>query len=186
MYLLPGVVGFLAFILFDINKIRWHAKPLNLLFAFGILLLLGSTALCVPNLSEVGSRFDVRRIAGLAGLLASGLGVVYALFFALPFDKTYTEGGDLPLVSQGLYGMCRHPAFWPFASLYFFLWLFFTGRRMFLAAILYTVCNFIYICVQDRYIFPQYIRGYSNYKKTVPFLLPTRESVKRAFSTKNL
>lgn len=184
MYLLPGVVGFLAFILFDINKIRWHAKPLNLLFAVGVLLLLGSTLLCMPDLSAF--RFDFRRIIGAVGLAASGLGVLYALFFALPFDKTYTGGGDLPLVSHGLYGVCRHPAFWPFAAFCFFLWLLFSGRRLLWAAILYTACNFLYIYVQDRYIFPQYIRGYEDYKKTVPFLLPTRESVKRAFPTKNL
>ena len=95
--------------------------------------------------------------------------------------ETYTESGDLPLVSHGVYGACRHPGFWLFAVFYFFLWLFFTGRQLFWAFLLYPTCNYLYICVQDRYIFPQYIAGYDDYKRSVPFLLPTGESIRKAF-----
>lgn len=182
MALLPGVMGFAAFCLFDINKIRWQAKGLNLLFLLGSLLLALSTLLCIPSFS--GFQLDIRRVAGLLGLLLSGVGLVYVLFFALPFTETYTESGGLPLVSHGAYGACRHPGFWLFAAFYFFLWLFFTGRQLFFGFLLYTFCNYFYICVQDRYIFPRYIRGYDDYKRTVPFLLPTRESLKRAVSSK--
>lgn len=185
MILLPGVVGFLAFCLFDINKIRWHSKGLNLLFAFGGLLLLLSTLLCIPASFLETFGFDLRRIAGLLGLAVSGPGLVYVLFFALPFSETYTESGDLPLVRHGVYGACRHPGFWLFGIFYFFLWLFFTGRQMFFAFLLYTACNYLYIYVQDRYIFPQYIRGYDDYRQAVPFLLPTRKSLKSAFSARN-
>ena len=67
---------------------------------------------------------------------------------------------------------------------YFFLWLFFTGPQMFRAFVLYPTCNLLYIYVQDRYIFPRYIRGYDDYKQTVPFVLPTRDSIRSAFSSK--
>lgn len=183
MILLPGVLGFLAFYLFDINKIKWHAKALNLLFVIGVLLLLFSTLLCIPDLSIF--RFDFRQIIGLIGLILSGVGVVYALFFALPFESTYAESGALPLVNRGVYGLCRHPAFWMFAAFYFFLWLLFSGRWLFFAFLLYTTCNYIYIYVQDRYIFPLYIQGYDSYKKSVPFLIPSWRSIKQAFSSKN-
>ena len=184
MVLIPGVIGFLAFCLFDINKIRWHCKSLNLLFAFGGLLLLLSTLLCIPTAFPETFCFDLRRITALLGLALSGPGLVYVLFFALPFTETYTESGDLPLVNRGVYGACRHPGFWMFAVFYFFLWLFFTGPQMFWAFLLYPTCNLLYIYVQDRYIFPQYIRGYDDYKRTVPFVIPTKESIRNAFSPK--
>ena len=185
MALLPGVVGFLALCLFDINKIRWHSKKLNLLFVLGSLLLLLSTLLCVPASFSAAFPWDLRRTAGLLGLMLSGPGLIYVMFFALPFKETYTESGSLPLVSTGAYGVCRHPGFWMFIAFYFFLWLFFSGPQLVFGLILYTVCDYFYIYVQDRYIFPQYIRGYDDYRRSVPFLIPTRESLKRAFSTKN-
>ena len=180
MVLLPGVLGFIAFCLFDINKIRWHSEKLNLLFAFGGLLLLLSTLLAIPADFVSAFRLDLRRVAGLIGLALSGPGLIYVLFFALPFTETYTESDRLPLVDHGAYGACRHPGFWLFAAFYFFLWLFFTGRQMFFGFLLYTFCNFLYIWLQDRYIFPRYIGGYDDYRRAVPFLLPTRDSLKQA------
>ena len=41
-----------------------------------------------------------------------------------------------------------------------------------LAALIYPLCNLIYIIIQDKYIFPLYIEGYESYKRSVPFLIP--------------
>ena len=51
---------------------------------------------------------------------------------------------------------------------------------------IYNTCNFLYVYLQDRYIFPRYIRGYDDYKRSVPFLIPTRASLKKAFPAKRL
>ena len=128
--------------------------------------------------------FEPRRIASLAGLLISGFALVYVLFFALPFESTYTGSDSLALVDRGAYALCRHPGFWMFAAFYFFLWRYFTGNRLFAGFLLYTACNFLYVYVQDKYIFPQYIQGYEQYRHNVPFLLPTRQHIKNAFLPK--
>ena len=172
MILLPGAAAFVLFVLFDMNKIRWHSRLMNLLFAAGGILLALSTVLCIR---EGSFCWSLKTAAGLLGAAASGLALVYALFFALPFHDTYTEGGDLPVVSQGLYGMCRHPGFWPFLALYLFLWLTFGGAPLAAATVLYPACNGIYIWIQDAYIFPRYIQGYDRYKQEVPFLIPRRK-----------
>ena len=182
--LLPGVLGFVAFGLFDINKIRWQRRELNLLFAVGSLLLAASTLLCIPQPGHWAIFRGFWGAAALAGLILSGAALVYVLFFALPFSSTYTESEELPLVDRGAYGLCRHPSFWLFVVFYFFLWLFFTGWRLFAGFVIYNICNFLYIYLQDRYIFPRYIRGYDDYKRSVPFLIPTRASLKKAFPAK--
>ena len=175
MILLPGVAAFLLFILFDLNKIKWHWKAANLLFALGGLLLAGSTVLCIfaGDLSDFF--WHIGTVLGLIFCVASAAGLIYALFFALPFQDTYTESHDVPVVSTGLYGLCRHPAFWPMLALYVLLWLTFGGGWLLAAAILYPLCNLLYIYIQDRWIFPQYIRGYHQYQKQVPFLIPRRK-----------
>ena len=173
MLLLPGIVGFCLFIVFDLNKIRWQSPLLNCFFALGGLLLILSTALCiVPELRDFS--LSMLGAFSIVGLILSGIALVYALFFALPFEDTYKESKSLPLVSGGIYGLCRHPGFWPFLLVYVFLWLSFGGRRLLWAMLIFPLCNLIYIIIQDKYIFPLYIEGYESYKQSVPFLIPRR------------
>jgi len=175
MILLPGVAAFLLFVLFDLNKIQWHRRFLNLFFALGGLLLIGSTVLCILASDLADFVWHAGTVLGLIACAASAAGMVYALFFALPFQDTYTQGHDVPVISTGLYGLCRHPAFWPMLALYVLLWLTFGGSWLLAAAVLYPLCNLLYIYIQDRWIFPQYIRGYHDYQKQVPFLIPRRK-----------
>ena len=188
MCLIPGILGFIACCIFDINKVRWHNKTLNYFFIFGSLLLAVSTisAVLQSDFSILIESFHIRHIIGLIGLVLSGIALIYILFFALPFDKTYIENETLPLVNQGVYAICRHPGFWMFALFYLFLGLFLSSRILLIATILYSGCNFLYITIQDYYIFPQYIRGYDNYKKSVPFLIPNRSSIRNAFDRNGL
>ena len=171
MLLLPGIVGFCLFIVFDLNKIKWQKPLLNGFFALGGLLLILSTALCiVPELGDFSP--GMFSALSLLGLLLSGAALIYALFFALPFEDTYKDSKSLPLVSGGIYGLCRHPGFWPFLLMYVFLWLSFGGEPLLWAMLVFPLCNLIYIIIQDKYIFPLYIAGYDDYKKSVPFLIP--------------
>ena len=184
MCLLPGVIGFIFFIFFDLNKIYWKTKLLNLFFVLGSLLLFFSTGYCIwqSNFQMLFSHFGLRSILLLLGVILSGALLIYALFFALPFDDTYIQSEELPLVNKGLYGTCRHPGFWMFALFYLVLALFLSNRLVFICFVVYSICNFLYIVIQDKYIFPKYIHGYDEYKQNVPFLIPTRESIRNAYT----
>ena len=186
IYIIPGIAGFIACCLFDINKIRWNVRFLNLFFVIGSLLLIFSTILCIlqGDFTAIVSDFGFDRLLILAGLILSALAEIYALFFALPFESTYMESDEIPVVSKGWYAACRHPGFWSLAFVYLFLWLFFSNIELLYAFIVYTLCNFLYIYIQDSYIFPKYIQGYDEYKKKVPFLFPTKDSLHCAFSQK--
>ena len=174
MILLPGVAAFVLFVLFDVNKIRWHNRVLNLFFPAGSGLLILSLVLCICESGFPG--WSVRTALGLLGMAVSAAALIYALFLALPFQKTYETDGGLPLTDSGIYSLCRHPGFWPFLTLLLCLWLTFGGIWPAGAAVLYTGCNFLYIRIQDRYLFPQYIDGYDRYRQAVPFLIPGRKS----------
>ena len=183
MYLLPGIIGFICFIFFDLNKIYWKSKLLNLFFIIGSILLIFSTgySIWLSDWHGLISHFGILQIILLLCLILAGSMLIYVLFFALPFNNTYIQSDDLPLVDKGWYGTCRHPGFWMFALFYLFLAWLLSSNSLFCCFILYSTCNFIYIVIQDKYIFPQYIEGYSQYKKKVPFLIPTRNSIRNAF-----
>ena len=183
MYLLPGILGFVFLLLFDLNKIYWKHRILNLFFLLGTVLLLFSTCYCVlqSDFAALFAHFGIADILLLLCLILSGAALIYVLFFALPFGNTYAQSDALPLVDRGVYGLCRHPGFWVLLLFYIFLTLFFSNIRLLYCLIAYSICNFLYIVVQDVYIFPRYIKGYPEYRKTVPFLLPTRRSLRNVF-----
>ena len=171
MILLPGVCAFILFLLFDVNKIRWHRTIINATFPAGVILLALSAALCIRRSTAGGVSLRFGVVIFLILSVFSLFLTVYALFFALP-AKTYSDTGALSVVSSGLYGLCRHPACWPFAMIYVFLYLAFGGKWLLYAMLLYPALNLLYAAIQDRYIFPQYIRGYDDYRASVPFLIP--------------
>ena len=178
--LVPGILGFLACCIFDINKIRWKTRIFNSFFLLGSLLLIVSSIWCVVpvNWNVLIVDFSLYKGCMLAGLIGSCIGLAYALFFSLPFNDTYKERKHLLVVDQGLYGICRHPGFWMLALVYFFLWQFFGNEKLMYAFFVFNLCNLLYIIVQDAYIFPRYMHGYQEYKKRTPFLIPTMESIK--------
>ena len=73
MMVLPGLLAFVLFILFDWNKIRWHRSALNVLFAVGSLLLIGSTVLCIG--CYLLSALSGNVLLGLIGCAACGFSV---------------------------------------------------------------------------------------------------------------
>lgn len=188
MCLIPGVLGFIACCVFDVNKIRWHLKSLNCFFTIGSVLIALSTiwAISQSDFSLLIENFSFYHIGSLIGCILSGIALIYVLFFALPFDDTYIKNATLTLVDHGAYALCRHPGFWVFTLFYLFLCLFLSNPVLLVGLFLYTGCNFFYICLQDHYIFPLYIRDYKEYKKNVPFLLPTRQSIRMALGRHGL
>ena len=171
MILLPGLAGYVLFLLFDLNKIRWHCRLGNLLFPAGGVLLGLSVGLCILSSVKDGFTLTLWGAVSMFFALISLLTTVYALFFALPAN-TYSTSGELTVVATGLYGLCRHPACWPYACIFLFLYIAFGGKMLLWAMFLYPGCNLLYVWLQDRYIFPAYIKGYEQYRSEVPFLIP--------------
>src|SRR5271157_4776749 len=108
MYVLLGAAGLLLQRLFDLlslARIRW-LKPL--VWLAGSLLLIYAAVMTTAT----GSRLDLPDWLAWAGslLLAVALaGLIYSLFFALPFKQTYIDTGTSQLIAVGLYRLVRHP-----------------------------------------------------------------------------
>lgn len=101
---------------------------------------------------------------------------IYALFFALPFEKTYVHAQEKRRVCrQGIYGICRHPGFWSFSGICLSLALAVSTPSVSAGMGILAILNLIYIIVQDKWIFTREFSDYMEYKKEVPFLLPNRK-----------
>jgi protein-S-isoprenylcysteine O-methyltransferase Ste14 len=171
LYIL-GTASFALFILYDLNQIRGNRKALKLLFPVGIVLL-SVVSLRIALVSVVVYEID-HWLMILSGIIAAAFFVllIYTLFFAVPFDSAYVQGSKQKLCTTGVYGICRHPGVLFLAGLYIFAALAMGKRDLLIAGVIFTVCNTVYVAIQDRWIFPRVFEGYEDYRRTTHFLLP--------------
>jgi len=174
--ILIGAFAFLILTMFDYAKLKRLHALLNGLFGVGILMLVYASImiLFIDKPLFVFRAFPMMWIAAGIGFIE----MIYALFFALPFSKTYVKNtASTSLVTTGLYGLCRHPGVWGF-FLFFFCGALASGNGTFLiASLVWTLLDVLHVYLQDTLFFVKTLNGYTLYQQTTPFLF---------FSTKNL
>jgi len=180
-----GLLAFIFFGIYDINQVLWKKSWLNGGFFIGFLGLVISTTLLLVS-SKI---FSEGTILQVVMLIVSGgffLLLLYTLFSALPFSATYVakeEESPKKVWDRGMYGLCRHPGFLWFTAAYITLAIGIQNTTAAFSVAVFIICNFLYVLLQDRWTFPHMFEGYENYKKKVPFLIPTAGSIKASFAT---
>lgn len=184
-----GTIGFVIYLIYDANTILWHNRILQKGF------LVGSVMVMVGTIAMIWESFPYSRISQISsrGLSLDGIfwiivcllglvGLVYTLFYAIPFDETYLKDSQERLAyTEGMYAICRHPGVLWYAILYFALAVLLGTKNAFFQAIFFVVWNIIYIIYQDRWIFPKTFSNYEDYRKSTPFLIPNINSMSRGF-----
>jgi len=171
-----GLGAFVMFFIYDWNRVFVKKRWMNPLFAMGnVCLALVAVRLILEALSllfgEAGTGLALVLWLCLAAVCLAGL--IYTLYFALPFDSTYCREADRHKACRtGIYGWCRHPGIWWFFGCFFCLGMSAgAGERMALCLVL-SFLNLLYAWYQDRYIFVKEFSDYEDYRRSVPFLLP--------------
>lgn len=188
IYLFTGLAAFLLFIFYDINAAGLHYRFLGGCFFIGCVMLFGSTVgiLAESRQQIIVNSFTV--VCMIIALVFLAL-LVYTLFVVLPFRNTYlsspAKGEKGKVCSCGVYALSRHPGVLWFTGIYLFLSLAIPTPLVIQASMTFCVCNILYVIFQDLWTFPRTFRDYSRYKETVPFLLPTAESIRRCTNTLN-
>lgn len=181
------VIGFLSFVLlgfYDINSILWKNKWVHLFFMFGFFGICLTTISAIWSFrSLITSNFWQQSGWFFMTLLFMSL-LLHALFFALPFKKTYGKCTPQKVYDKGVYALCRHPGVLWFFGLYLSLYLWIEKPLMLVIAITFSSFNLLYIIFQDFWTFPKMFIDYDVYKRKVPFLIPTPTSIKQCLSHK--
>ncbi|MEQ8201182.1 MAG: hypothetical protein ABRQ24_07160 [Syntrophomonadaceae bacterium] len=181
VYVILGVIGYLLFILADLNKTKEIHPVFNFAAAVGLLLLIFST---IRIVQVFPASFRLPGIWPLICFIIASLcmGIqLYIIFFAVPFNKTYVEIGDYEIVDTGFFALARHPGVMWFFLFYLLLWLG-TGKMMVLwANVVWTICDVIHVFLQDRLFFPRMFKDYDVYISRVPFMIPNRKSLNNFF-----
>lgn len=169
--LILGILAFVLFALGDYNDAYLRKKSLKPCFAIGVAML------CLASVwkLDIGS-------AKLLWFILAAVFLAYllkALFGSFSNSEAYTGAPQEREVDDaGLYALCRHPGVLFFTGLYICLHF---GLSLPLAdSIVYIALNIILAFLEDRIFFPKFLNGYEEYKKAVPFLIPTKESIRNS------
>lgn len=182
-----GIVGFFLFVAYEFHTVTKKFSTFKPFFFIGIsLIILSSCIAAYITVEQLGFKLINFLIFGFLGLVFLLL-LVYSLFFAVPFSKTYvdTKNHKAPVCTTGMYALCRHPGVIWFAGFYLFFWLSFGGTILLWQFIIYSTLNLLYIILQDKWSFIKCFDGYDTYKKNTPFLIPNIKSIIRCFKTFN-
>lgn len=178
IYNLIAVGVFSLYIIYDINSVTIKNCWLDKLF------LIASGIFTLTNLVLFYQLKDqvVLNVATI-GLICCALTflslLVYTLFFALPFVETYFSFDQTKAVRTGMYGLSRHIGVLWFILMYACLSLLFKDHAFTLFAVISSLMNLGYIIIQDNYTFIRIFCDYQEYKKEVPFLIPSYKTIKR-------
>jgi protein-S-isoprenylcysteine O-methyltransferase Ste14 len=176
-----GLLGFVFYFLYDINSITIRSGLLHSTFAIGTVLIAAATGM------DLWSAFKMHTFSGIPDLLflilaaLSFAALIYCLFFALPFQETYTEqASNRSVCDKGVYALCRHPGILCFFGTFLFLGLAARPADLLAHGMVFSALNLIYAFFQDRITFPKTFSDYHIYRTRVPFLLPTGNSIRLA------
>lgn len=187
--LLLGIAAFVLFYLYEIYTVTDRFAILKPSFFIGVMLLIFSTC------ATASAALKAHRVApwhlivfGIPALLFLLL-MLYSLFFAVPFSKTYLDTKECQpkkVCRTGMYALCRHPGVLWFIGFYLFLWLTLGEKLLFYQFVIYSILNFIYIAIQDCWSFMICFTDYKDYKKDTPFLIPNIKSTRHCLETFHL
>ena len=182
-----GLLGFGAILLYDINNVNHNNDRLQSLYGVGG----GLIGLAVLDQINQG----VQRGSSTPLWLRIVFGVLAAVFFVLLVYATLFAGKrtrwgrqaektrwwEKDLADRGLFALCRHPAVW--LMLLMNLCLMGAVEFDYLVVILFNTAGLLLAFYEDRYVLPELLKGYENYRKITPFLLPTGDSIRRCRET---
>ncbi len=183
--LVLGLLGFLAYLLYDVNSVTKKNPLAHSLFAVGSALLLAATVWDLAAAWRAGALRSPGSWLLAVCAIAFGCLLLYTLFFSLPFDETYrSQNAPRRVYDRGMYALCRHPGVLWFFLFYLCLGLACLPGRLLVHGMLFSLCNLLYVLFQDRWTFPRTFPDYPDYRRAVPFLLPTIRSLRTAWLTR--
>ena len=179
--IIAGIAAFILMTVYDVNNISCALRIFKGLFFTGIFILSGSMLGLVIYAFNEYLFFDWLAAIGVLFFIIGLFLQIFALFFAIPFKKTYvTSDANRMVVNTGLYALCRHPGVWGFIILCFGLYMATRTVYILSACIIWIVCDLLHVAIQDKFIFPKQLNGYEKYRCATPFLVPNTRSI-RAF-----
>lgn len=177
--ILIGVLGFVLFFLSDLFAVLKKKVIGYILVFLGTFAIAGSSVYILWTSKGYQTMYGMKFIMGPLTVIFFLL-LIYSVLVEVNQTKT-----DNTLVTTGTYALSRHPGVLWFLLYYISGSVLFGSTEILLAGLVWSAVNIIYVILQEKLIFIKIFKGYDDYKKLTPMLLPTTKSIKRFIETTN-
>ncbi|MGQ9614898.1 MAG: hypothetical protein ACUVWJ_00685 [Spirochaetota bacterium] len=109
--------------------------------------------------------------------------IIYSNFVEIGIKSPYSIN-QRSAYTRGTYSIVRHPGFLWFLFLMILVILIYKNRELTVIAISMICMNLALILIEDILIFPKIFINYKDYKKSVPFIIPGLNIIRRRISLK--
>lgn len=172
LYLVIGVAGFAAVVLYDVAQLRGKRAAAALLSSIGYLCIAASIVFLILSVRLPNTPFELLA-AELAMALLSFLLLVYSVVIEIPLARRHRSGSsEREVVSAGFYGIVRHPGFLWFVLLWTSLVCIYHSGLVARVGSCLIALDLVLILLEDAVFFPRMFAGYEAYKRRVPFVFP--------------
>ncbi len=175
-----SLVGFLGFLAADVRPVRAHGLLRWMVFTLAALALGAALVRAlVPGFPPLASP------SAWAGAFLAAAGAALSVYTTLVEIPLLQRLLRLPagVMRRGTYAVCRHPGFWGLVLFVGGLSLLAPMPRVWFLALVWMALDFAVVAVQDVWVFPRVFPGYHQYRREVPFLIPTRKSLQQGCRT---
>lgn len=173
-----GFVGILLYLVAEVLQWKGRSSPARLAAGSGACL-----AVSAHLLALVGPRVGQGPPAlasGMLALAAAAYLLYRSLWAELPRGAWMPPAhGTVPrlTVRKGTYALARHPGWWWHGLFLAGLYLVSGSLWLRAAAPWWWLANLILVTVEDCWLYPRLFADYGDYRRRVPFLLPTLASL---------
>lgn len=174
LYVIIGAVGFLVVGLYDVAQIRGREGVAKALSSIGYLCITASAVLLMVSARLPNATVGHFLVDGVPALVFFLL-LIYSVFVEIPLAlrrKALVRAHERTVVSVGFYGKVRHPGFIWFTLLWVSIAFLYRDSVVTIVGSILVALDFVLVLMEDIYFFPRIFRGYDEYKKEVPFLIP--------------
>lgn len=173
LYLAIGVAGFAAVAFYDLAQLRGKRGIATLLSSIGYLCIVASIVSLLLSVGPPNRPLDVLALELLVTALSFFL-LVYSVLIEIPLARRRRPASPRSeVISDGFYGMVRHPGFLWFVLVWASITLiYYQDAVVARVGLCLIVLDFALVLLEDAVFFPRIFAGYDDYKRRVPFLIP--------------
>ncbi len=180
-----SILGFASFLLSDIPRWARRQSWRTLTNIVGLAALTMAIKQVLDSTYIYPVPLGIRLLGGI-GLIVFGLLLLYTTFLE-PYRSrprhTERDRQESPVIVTGTFALSRHPdTLWLIGWLISFAVALPTQETPCLLVI-WMLLKLVFSAIQDRWLYPSILEGYEGYRREVPYLLPTKRSMKHAYRT---
>lgn len=182
-YIAIGFLGFLVAYLFDVvSLMRIPGAKQGVGIVAAGLISYATVMVCLKS-----ERFELPIwLVSLGSVLffMSVVLIIYSVFINLPFHKTYVAPGvGDKLIKTGTYALARHPGVLWYVLVLISLIMISRSKLLLIAAPIWLALDILHVTIQDRLFFGKMFKGYDDYRRETPMLIPNRRSISACLKT---